>query len=213
MATNEETNAAGTNGPTPHPMVTDPPPTGSTIVPAPRKKLDSEIGRTLQQPNEDLFDDTNAFVPLRTSPFMTPNVRFHKLVNDMKITQLEIPTLQMNTKFVHNLQPNGVMQFQRKAPVNVGKDRLLEGKKVDMLQLNREKDMLLGSVKNPIKDGLSDFKDKALLLKAKEKGDVLDAEAEHSSRCGMAPHLISTSALLQQPCFTANHEMHMTQTG
>ncbi|GJR67570.1 hypothetical protein Tco_0013635 [Tanacetum coccineum] len=31
------------NGPTPHPMVTDPPPTGSTIVPAPRKKLDSEF--------------------------------------------------------------------------------------------------------------------------------------------------------------------------
>ncbi|GJX65779.1 hypothetical protein Tco_0300122 [Tanacetum coccineum] len=29
------------NRPTPHPMVTDPPPTGSTIVPAPRKKLDS----------------------------------------------------------------------------------------------------------------------------------------------------------------------------
>ncbi|GKA35989.1 retrovirus-related pol polyprotein from transposon TNT 1-94 [Tanacetum coccineum] len=31
------------NGPTPHPMVTDPPPTGSTIVPGPRKKLDSEF--------------------------------------------------------------------------------------------------------------------------------------------------------------------------
>ncbi|GJX17515.1 hypothetical protein Tco_0218347 [Tanacetum coccineum] len=31
------------NGPTPHPMITDPPPTGSTIVPAPRKKLDSEF--------------------------------------------------------------------------------------------------------------------------------------------------------------------------
>ncbi|GKG20784.1 hypothetical protein Tco_0380585, partial [Tanacetum coccineum] len=31
------------NGPTPHPMVTDPPPTGSTIVPALRKKLDSEF--------------------------------------------------------------------------------------------------------------------------------------------------------------------------
>ncbi|GKC61045.1 hypothetical protein Tco_1088643 [Tanacetum coccineum] len=80
MASNEETNAAGTdtrppmlvesdydswkirihryirgkpngkliwksiqNGPTPHPMITDPPPTDSTIVPAPRKKLDSEF--------------------------------------------------------------------------------------------------------------------------------------------------------------------------
>ncbi|GJW74904.1 hypothetical protein Tco_0134274 [Tanacetum coccineum] len=80
MASNEETNAAGTdtrppmlvendyeswkirihryirgkpngkliwksiqNGPTPHPMVTDPPPANSTVMPAPRKKLDSEF--------------------------------------------------------------------------------------------------------------------------------------------------------------------------
>ncbi|GJT61279.1 hypothetical protein Tco_1004812 [Tanacetum coccineum] len=32
-------------------------------------------------------------------------VRFHKLINDMKITQLDIPTHQMNTKFVNNLLP------------------------------------------------------------------------------------------------------------
>ncbi|GKD90557.1 hypothetical protein Tco_1366064 [Tanacetum coccineum] len=31
------------NGPTPHPMVTDPSPSDSTIMPAPRKKLDSEF--------------------------------------------------------------------------------------------------------------------------------------------------------------------------
>ncbi|GJV00006.1 hypothetical protein Tco_1329276 [Tanacetum coccineum] len=80
MATNEETNAAGTdtrppmlvesdydswkirihryirgkpngkliwksiqNGPTPHPMITDPPPTDYAAVPAPREKLDSEF--------------------------------------------------------------------------------------------------------------------------------------------------------------------------
>ncbi|GJV40956.1 hypothetical protein Tco_1419396 [Tanacetum coccineum] len=30
---------------------------------------------------------------------------FHKLINDMKITQLNIPTHQMNTKFVNNLPP------------------------------------------------------------------------------------------------------------
>ncbi|GKF18945.1 hypothetical protein Tco_0063863 [Tanacetum coccineum] len=82
MATNEETNAVGTDtrppmlvendyeswkirihryirgkpngkliwksiqdGPTPHPMVTDPPPTDSTVAPAPRKKLDSEFNK------------------------------------------------------------------------------------------------------------------------------------------------------------------------
>ncbi|GJY58154.1 hypothetical protein Tco_0458046 [Tanacetum coccineum] len=186
MATNEETNAAGTdtrppmlvendyeswkirihryirgkpngkliwksiqNGPTPHPMVTDPPPTDSTIVPAPRKKLDSEFseeenklemadtqaeiilsqglprhifnnlnqtstakeiwdnvemlmqgsGRTIQQRKEDLFDEYERFRAIGNESIHDYFVRFHKLVNDMKITQLNIPTHQMNTKF------------------------------------------------------------------------------------------------------------------
>ncbi|GKC80598.1 retrovirus-related pol polyprotein from transposon TNT 1-94 [Tanacetum coccineum] len=190
MATNEETNAAGTdtrppmlvendyeswkirihryirgkpngkliwksiqNGPTPHPMITDPPPTDSTIVPAPRKKLDSEFneeenklemadtqaeiilsqglprhifnnlnqtstakeiwdnvellmqgsGRTLQQRKEDLFDEYERFRAIGNESIHDYFVRFHKLVNDMKITQLNIPTHQMNTKFVNNL--------------------------------------------------------------------------------------------------------------
>ncbi|GJT53094.1 retrovirus-related pol polyprotein from transposon TNT 1-94 [Tanacetum coccineum] len=190
MATNEETNAAGTdtrppmlvendyeswkirihryirgkpngkliwksiqNGPTPHPMVTDPPPTNSTVMPAPRKKLDSEFndeenklemadtqaeiilsqglprhifnilnqtstakeiwdnvemlmqgsGRTLQQRKEDLFDEYERFRAIGNESIHDYFVRFHKLVNDMKITQLEIPTHQMNTKFVNNL--------------------------------------------------------------------------------------------------------------
>ncbi|GJU68901.1 hypothetical protein Tco_1255160 [Tanacetum coccineum] len=141
------------NGPTPHPMVTDPPPTDSTIVPAPRKKLDSEFndeenklemadtqaeiilsqglprhifnilnqtstakeiwdnvemlmqgsGRTLQQRKEDLFDEYECFCAIGNESIHDYFVRFHKLVNDMKITQLEIPTHQMNTKFVNNL--------------------------------------------------------------------------------------------------------------
>ncbi|GJU33501.1 hypothetical protein Tco_1181855 [Tanacetum coccineum] len=98
MATNEETNAAGTdtrppmlveddydswkiriqryirgkpngkliwksiqNGPTPHPMITDPPPTGSTIVPAPRKKLDSEFN---EEENKLEMADTQAEIIL-----------------------------------------------------------------------------------------------------------------------------------------------------
>ncbi|GKA22530.1 retrovirus-related pol polyprotein from transposon TNT 1-94 [Tanacetum coccineum] len=190
MATNEETNAAGTdtrppmlvesdyeswkirihryirgkpngkliwksiqNGPTPHPMITDPPPTDSAAVPAPREKLDSEFseeenklemadtqaeiilsqglprhifnnlnqtstaqeiwnnvellmqgsGRTLQQRKEDLFDEYERFRAIGNESIHDYFVRFHKLVNDMKITQLEIPTHQMNTKFVNNL--------------------------------------------------------------------------------------------------------------
>ncbi|GJS92203.1 hypothetical protein Tco_0774839 [Tanacetum coccineum] len=190
MATNEETNAAGTdtrppmlvesdyeswkirihryirgkpngkliwksiqNGPTPHPMITDPPPTDSAAVPAPREKLDSEFseeenklemadtqaeiilsqglprhifnnlnqtstakeiwdnvemlmqgsGRTIQQRKEDLFDEYERFRAIGNESIHDYFVRFHKLVNDMKITQLNIPTHQMNTKFVNNL--------------------------------------------------------------------------------------------------------------
>ncbi|GJX52695.1 hypothetical protein Tco_0281064 [Tanacetum coccineum] len=190
MASNEETNAAGTdtrppmlvesdydswkirihryirgkpngkqiwksiqNGPTPHPMITDPPPTDSAAVPAPRKKLDSEFseeenklemadtqaeiilsqglprhifnnlnqtstakeiwdnvemlmqgsGKTLQQRKEDLFDEYERFRAIGNESIHDYFVRFHKLVNDMKITQLNILTHQMNTKFVNNL--------------------------------------------------------------------------------------------------------------
>ncbi|GJT25254.1 retrovirus-related pol polyprotein from transposon TNT 1-94 [Tanacetum coccineum] len=42
-------------------------------------------------------------IPLDADTSIQLLVRFHKLVNDMKITQLEIPTHQMNTKFVNNL--------------------------------------------------------------------------------------------------------------
>ncbi|GJV38626.1 retrovirus-related pol polyprotein from transposon TNT 1-94 [Tanacetum coccineum] len=141
------------NGPTPHPMITDPPPTDSTIVPAPREKLDSEFseeenklemadtqaeiilsqglprhifnnlnqtstakeiwdnvemlmqgsGRTIQQRKEDLFDEYERFRAIGNESIHDYFVRFHKLVNDMKITQLNIPTHQMNTKFVNNL--------------------------------------------------------------------------------------------------------------
>ncbi|GKA88661.1 hypothetical protein Tco_0810425 [Tanacetum coccineum] len=45
----------------------------------------------------------NAFCYWETYPIHDSCVRFHKLVNDMKITQLNIPTHQMNTKFVNNL--------------------------------------------------------------------------------------------------------------
>ncbi|GKB52456.1 hypothetical protein Tco_0903209 [Tanacetum coccineum] len=98
MASNEETNAAGTdtrppmlvesdydswkirihryirgkpngkliwksiqNGPTPHPMITDPPTTDSAAVPAPRKKLDSEFS---EEENKLEMADTQAEIIL-----------------------------------------------------------------------------------------------------------------------------------------------------
>ncbi|GJX79894.1 hypothetical protein Tco_0328043 [Tanacetum coccineum] len=151
------------NGPTPHPMITDPPPTDSTIVPAPRKKLDSEFseeenklemadtqaeiilsqglprhifnnlnqtstakeiwdnvemlmqgsGRTIQQRKEDLFDEYERFRAIGNESIHDYFVRFHKLVNDMKITQLNIPTHQINTKFVNNLSAPKITMVSR----------------------------------------------------------------------------------------------------
>ncbi|GJT14355.1 retrovirus-related pol polyprotein from transposon TNT 1-94 [Tanacetum coccineum] len=58
-------------------------------------------GRTLQQRKEDLFDEYERFRAIGNESIHDYFVRFHKLVNDMKITQLEIPTHQMNTKLYH----------------------------------------------------------------------------------------------------------------
>ncbi|GJV19191.1 hypothetical protein Tco_1368211 [Tanacetum coccineum] len=88
----------------------DPPPVVSTIVPAPRKKLVLSLmtkktsskmadtkrinqssaqgsGRTLQQRKEDLFDEYELFRAIGNESIHDYFVRFHKLVNDMKINQ------------------------------------------------------------------------------------------------------------------------------
>ncbi|GJU02393.1 hypothetical protein Tco_1112731 [Tanacetum coccineum] len=183
------------NGPTPHPMITDPPPTDSAAVPAPRKKLDSEFseeenklemadtqaeiilsqglprhifnnlnqtstakeiwdnvemlmqgsGRTIQQRKEDLFDEYERFRAIGNESIHDYFVRFHKLVNDMKITQLNIPTHQMNTKFVNNL----LAYWGNSEEGSTGKTviQVLRGKTVDVT--TAREDSLLGSVKNP----------------------------------------------------------------
>ncbi|GKC82677.1 hypothetical protein Tco_1138394 [Tanacetum coccineum] len=241
MATNEETNAAGTdtrppmlveddydswkiriqryirgkpngkliwksiqNGPTPHPMVTDPPPTGSTIVPAPRKKLDSE---TLQQRKEDLFDEYERFRAIGNESIHDYFVRFHKLVNDMKITQLEIPTHQMNTKFVNNLPAYWVVSN----PPTTSSDFLQTSRtlaKVHDGHIVNEPVQRKAPCKEPKRKMDSQyFKDKALLMEAKEKGDVLDAEAEAflaDVEC-TAPY-DQPQALTITNMFQANHE-------
>ncbi|GJS07449.1 hypothetical protein Tco_0364245 [Tanacetum coccineum] len=156
MATNEETNAAGTDTRPPMLVEND---YESWKIRIHRKKLDSEFndeenklemadtqaeiilsqglprhifnilnqtstakeiwdnvemlmqgsGRTLQQRKEDLFDEYERFRAIGNESIHDYFVRFHKLVNDMKITQLEIPTHQMNTKFVNNLSHYGNM--------------------------------------------------------------------------------------------------------
>ncbi|GJY89892.1 retrovirus-related pol polyprotein from transposon TNT 1-94 [Tanacetum coccineum] len=62
-------------------------------------------GKSLQQKKEELFDEYERFRAIGNESIHDYFVRFHKLINDMKITQLDIPAHQMNTKFVNNLPP------------------------------------------------------------------------------------------------------------
>ncbi|GJV06367.1 hypothetical protein Tco_1344023 [Tanacetum coccineum] len=61
-----------------------------------------------QKKVKDLFDEFERFRAIGNEPIHDYFVHFHKLVNDMKITQLEIPTHQLNTKFVNNLPSYGL---------------------------------------------------------------------------------------------------------
>ncbi|GJX90708.1 hypothetical protein Tco_0344034 [Tanacetum coccineum] len=61
------------------------------------------LGKSLQQHKEELFDEYERFHAIGNESIHDYFVCFHKLINDMKITQLNIPTHQINTKFVNNL--------------------------------------------------------------------------------------------------------------
>nr|GFC72208.1 hypothetical protein [Tanacetum cinerariifolium] len=99
------------NGPTPHPQTTDPAPEGGA-VPPPRNKRDEEFteddnrneladiqainilsqglprrsGQTLERRKEALFDEFEGFRANGNELIQDYFVRFHKLVNDMKVT-------------------------------------------------------------------------------------------------------------------------------
>nr|GEV56120.1 hypothetical protein [Tanacetum cinerariifolium] len=55
--------------------------------------------KSLQQKKEELFDEYERFRAIGNESIHDYFVRFHKLINDIKITQLDIPAHQMNTKF------------------------------------------------------------------------------------------------------------------
>ncbi|GJU86703.1 trichome birefringence-like protein 2 [Tanacetum coccineum] len=62
-------------------------------------------GKSLQRRQEELFDEYERFRANGNELIHDYFVRFHKLINDMKITRLDIPRHQMNTKFINNLPP------------------------------------------------------------------------------------------------------------
>nr|GEZ37873.1 hypothetical protein [Tanacetum cinerariifolium] len=60
-------------------------------------------GQTLERRKEALFDEFKCFHANGNELIQDYFVCFYKLVNDMKVTQLDIPTHQLNTKFANNL--------------------------------------------------------------------------------------------------------------
>ncbi|GKD32296.1 hypothetical protein Tco_1247805 [Tanacetum coccineum] len=91
-------------------MVTDAPTEGQTGVNMPRMKLDSEF--TPEETNRKNADTQAEIILSQGLPRHIFNILnqtntakeiWDNMVNDMKITQLEILTHQLNTKFVNNL--------------------------------------------------------------------------------------------------------------
>nr|GFC97940.1 hypothetical protein [Tanacetum cinerariifolium] len=60
-------------------------------------------GKTLERRKEDMFDVYERFRANGNESIQAYFIRFHKLVNDMKVTQIDLPKHQLNTKFVNNL--------------------------------------------------------------------------------------------------------------
>ncbi|GJT41917.1 hypothetical protein Tco_1319344 [Tanacetum coccineum] len=200
MASNEETNAAGTdtrppmlvesdydswkirihryirgkpngkqiwksiqNGPTPHPMITDPPPTDSAAVPAPRKKLDSEFS---EEENKLEMADTQAEIILSQGlpESITPS---QSLCAHAKKTL---------KKQEHLSNANLLSVSQSRFPPQQPLRTFLNNK-------THATGMMSDCYSNHSEDGSCNNVNTVLMARsftdeAKEKGDVLEAEAE-----------------------------------
>ncbi|GJV11208.1 hypothetical protein Tco_1352749 [Tanacetum coccineum] len=173
------------NGPSPHPMITVTTGEGEQQTQVTKEKTDEEFteaennkeradiqatnilrsGLTEQQKKETLFDQYERFQANGNESIHDYFVPFHKLINDMKMTKMEIPyapapqQAPQSTNDAMLATMNQIITTesdQRRAPGHVARE---------CKEKKRAKD-------------LQWFKDKALLMEAKEKGAILDAQAE-----------------------------------
>nr|GFD31190.1 hypothetical protein [Tanacetum cinerariifolium] len=52
------------------------------------------FGKTLERRKEDMFDEYERFCANGNEPIQAYFIQFHKLVNDMKVTQIDLPKHQ-----------------------------------------------------------------------------------------------------------------------
>ncbi|GJY69775.1 retrovirus-related pol polyprotein from transposon TNT 1-94 [Tanacetum coccineum] len=243
------------NGPTPHPTTTDT--TGreceqqtqgvpkTIFITLNQTETAQKSGRMLelpyakdrvlseQQQNEILFDQYERFRANGNESIYDYFVRFHKLINDMKITKIQILAHQRNTKFLNNNLPSFFEQanktsspssqqyspfvppqspqstidamlatmnhivnllsgFQKhfsptnnqlKTSTNPMTQATIQAGQITTENVQRRAPGNKGHIARECKEKKQEkdsqwFKDKALLMEAKEKGVILDAEAE-----------------------------------
>ncbi|GKE34933.1 hypothetical protein Tco_1454255, partial [Tanacetum coccineum] len=146
-------------------------------------------GLTKHQKKETLFDQYERFRANGNESIHDYFVRFNKLVNDMEITKMEIPVHQRNTNYEQHAmktlskmnQTSGnwvsetVSSYQQpaqKTQATIQAGRITTESVQRRAPGNKGKHAATGS------QGKVWFKDKALLMETKEKGAILDAEAE-----------------------------------
>ncbi|GJT34201.1 retrovirus-related pol polyprotein from transposon TNT 1-94 [Tanacetum coccineum] len=116
-------------------------------------------GLTEQQKKETLFDQYERFRDNGNESIHDYFVRFYKLINDMKITKMEIPVHQRNTKFVNNLPSYwGKGVGARTCPASLSLDELIGNLKVHEMIIKKDSEIVKAKVER-----------KSLALKAKKE--------------------------------------------
>nr|GFB27101.1 hypothetical protein [Tanacetum cinerariifolium] len=71
-------------------------------------------GLTEQRKKEEWYDEYERFRAIGNEPIHDYFVRFHKLINDLKITKLTFEAHQQNTKFLNNLPPHWAKTLKKR---------------------------------------------------------------------------------------------------
>nr|GEV24402.1 hypothetical protein [Tanacetum cinerariifolium] len=173
------------------------------------------LGISVQQKKEVMFDEYKRFRANGNESIHDYFVRLHKLINDMKITTLDIPVHQTNTKFVNNLPPywtkyvTNVKNNKYFSKGNQGYGTMMNGKGQLVTCYNcRGQGHVARQCKEKKRAKDSQwFKDKILLMESKEKGATLDAEAEAFLRnVECTAHYDEPLAITTTTTFQVSHE-------
>nr|GFA28619.1 hypothetical protein [Tanacetum cinerariifolium] len=155
--------------------------------PAPVDQAESMLSQGLprlteQRKKEELYDEYERFCAIGNEPIHDYFVRFHKLINDLKITKLTFEAHQQNTKLLLNLLRGKplVMFHVQVHPEPIAMPRRLRNLQRRLFAIiAEEKAMLQDSAKNLNAQRTTQyFKDMVMLSEARDRGVQLDAEAE-----------------------------------